>query len=161
MYDGLISSNVSAVQAAPLDPASSGTEFRRHVKRAFIRFGAGWASLIVAIAWAIVFPRHRFVPGLAFGLTCFAASLGLVEGVRALSKARSPLIPKGVPILVAVFPVLVGAFMAFLGAASAFASTVQFSRGRQLRRRGRILLPKVVPMRTWLATDAFQNSLPS
>ena len=102
MYDGLISSTVSAVQAAPLDPASSGTEFRRHAKRAFMRFGASLASSIVAIAWALVFPGHRLVPGLAFGLTGLAASLGLVEGVRALSKARSPQIPKGVPILVAV-----------------------------------------------------------
>jgi len=158
MYDGLISSSRSAAEPAPLlVPHSGETEFRRHAKRAFMRFGAASASLVVAIAWAVVFPRHRFVPGLAFGLTSFAASLGLVEGVRALSRARSRQIPKGVPILVAVFPVLGGIFMTLLGAASALSSTVQFSRGRQLRRRGRLLLPKVLPMRTWLTTDAFQG----
>ena len=161
MYDGLISSTGSAAEPPPLlVPHFGATEFRRHAKRAFMRFGAALALSIVAIAWVVVFPQHPFLPGLAFGLTCFVASLGLVEGVRALSKARSPQIPKGVPILVAVFPILCGAFMTLLGAACAFFSTVQFSRGRQLRRRGRILLPKVVPLRTWLAKDAFENGPP-
>jgi len=161
MYDGLISSTGSAAEPPPLlVPHFGATEFRRHAKRGFMRFGAALALSIVAIACAVVFPQHPFVPGLAFGLTCFVASLGLVEGVRALSKARSPQIPKGVPILVAVFPILCGAFMTLLGAACAFFSTVQFSRGRQLRRRGRILLPKVVPLRTWLAKDAFENGPP-
>ncbi len=160
MYDDSIRSTVPAQASRLSIQESLQTEFRRHAVRAFKVFGASVVLFILGGTIAAAFPELRILAGTAFGFAFLAACLGLVQGIRALSKPKARPIRIGLPILVVVFPIVGGVFMS-LGALSALLSTATLSRGRQLRRRGRVLLPKVMPMRTWLTADVFHDGMPS
>jgi hypothetical protein len=131
-------------EAAPEDGRVGG---RRSIKLAGIA-----AGLIVAAILA--FCTGMEGPAM-LGLVVYLAALlvafaGLVIGIRALVRiARSPR-PVGRRFTAAVIGAVIGnGIMSIGGAFLAFLATFAFSRGRQLRRFGKVLLPPVGAGGAW------------
>jgi hypothetical protein len=84
-----------------------------------------------------------------FGASALFAFTGLARGARAGLRSR----PRGARAVIreaAYF--LMNLIMVAIGAVAAFLSTVGFSRGRQLRRLGRVMLPDVIAGHAWSRT---------
>lgn len=118
--------------------------------------GSGRAAIalaavgVAAMVGAALEPRRIPVGVLLLAAAIFGAA-GLGLGIRALYKGNedrrrfSPILAA----MIAAGPVALGPLMVLLGAVGALVSTMQFSRGRQLRRRGAVLLPPVVAGGQW------------
>jgi hypothetical protein len=77
------------------------------------------------------------------------ALVGLFRGLVALAEPASPgSVTRNVVGIVCNFAMLA------LGATTAFFATMAFSRGRQIRRRGRLLLPRVTAGGDWASSGA-------
>src|SRR5262245_39349060 len=87
--------------------------------------------------------------GVGFGASALAAFTGVARATRAGFRSRKKGVRAGLR-EAAYF--LANLLMLAIGAFAAFLSTVGFSRGRQLRRHGRVLLPSVVAGRAWSRT---------
>ncbi|MBX3185503.1 MAG: ferritin-like domain-containing protein [Labilithrix sp.] len=115
--------------------------------RAAMLFGVAIACFIVAFV-AIAVTGVTAIGTVLFGASAIIALagaghavVGLVEGVSASAGAKSA----GAAVGLAV----INAGMTLLGAASALLSTMTFTRGRQIRSAGRILLPPVARGSAW------------
>jgi hypothetical protein len=114
-------------------------------------FAAGFAA--IGVAFAIFFCSDRLelnpttnlaralfvmgsvLPAALFAFGVLAAAVALVQ----MARGKVPRAP-GAAALLAVGPLLTGGFMTFLGAFFTLLSTIGFARGRQLRKRGKVLL---------------------
>ncbi len=96
----------------------------------------------------------RTLAFIACGLTAVLALAGCVRGLVAIGRAlgtRGEDAPGPAGYAGLVVLVLTNGLMVFLGALGTLLSTVTFTRGRQLRRHGRVLLPTVREGDLWAA----------
>jgi hypothetical protein len=111
------------------------------------------ATVLVA---ALVPPLVILVGFPGFGVASVLALVGVVRGLRGIVRtvrAREPGRTTR-PAMSALAALVVGnGMMAMLGALAALVSTMTFTRGRQLRRRGRVLLAPVRTGSAW-ATES-------
>jgi len=108
-------------------------------------FGVSLFSLMASAFIAIGVPEpFRLMP---FGATCAFAIVGVVFGIAALARGG---LKHGIGAIAAsLFFVVANLALANLGAFAAYVSTMSFSRGRQIRRRGKTLLPPVAEGDAW------------
>jgi len=137
--------SVAAVLAS--EAAAAAVAAARLRVRAAKLLGASVAAFFVSIGVAAALPRSSLaalpflvVAGVAFtgagyGATAFVKGLGAASGATGL--------------LTAVTVTLANLFMMALGALSALLTTITFTRGRQIRSVGRILLPPVADSDSW------------
>lgn len=85
---------------------------------------------------------------LGFGSSVVFAGWGIVRGVAPVFRAPAGSVGASALVVSSVLAVL-GLLMMTVGALAALASTFGFSRGRQLRRHGRVLLPPVREGDAW------------
>jgi hypothetical protein len=114
------------------------------------------ASIAIAVCGGIAATatESRQFGVLAFTAAALMAVSGAGLGIVALVALARGTIPfRWVGLGVALFGVVANGSMALFGALLALLSSVQFSRGRQLRRRGKVLLPVVARGDAW-ARDA-------
>jgi len=114
-----------------------------------VLLGVG-ASATEALGAPYVAPWVAFTGVVLFGVTTLVALFRTISGVVAFSreiytgKADAP---------VSLLAVLGNLMMAGFGMLVAYVSTVGFSRGRQLRRFGRVLLPDLRPSPDWATPE--------
>jgi hypothetical protein len=138
-------------------PASESTESERArppapARPRFSTLVALGASIFIAVCGGIAATATQLqgVGTAAFTAAALMAAVGAVLGVVALvGLARGTTAFGWSGLGVALFGVLANGGMALLGGLLALLSTVQFSRGRQLRRRGKVLLPSVERGDAW------------
>lgn len=145
--------------AAPFVPAAF--DLRRPVDSAarqrrwsLLASGAAMALATFSVIVAILLDGAGV--GGARGVISVGFGAATVAGVTAIGLAVSsvgvgPRDSSG--ILAAVVLAATGLFMTAMGAFAVFLSTVSFARGRQLRRRGRVLLPDIVGSDAWSSAD--------
>jgi hypothetical protein len=93
----------------------------------------------------------RWIGRIGFTLCALAALVGSVSAVGAWLRASAR--PKGTRAVLVNLGALAGnGAMLFVGAIGALLSTFGFSRGRQLRRFGRVMLPRVIGGHAWSHT---------
>jgi hypothetical protein len=148
--------DVQLPEMSPAAPVATATQPAAPPRR----FSAGWLFLLAAglllfggLAVGVAADSNTLL--LAAGsLSAVVALAGAIRGVAALIGARFS--PPGAPALRVPLTLLALAgnlAMASLGALAAFASTITFSRGRQLRRHGEVLLPPVTHGDAWTRPD--------
>ncbi|MFT3836751.1 MAG: ferritin-like domain-containing protein [Myxococcaceae bacterium] len=133
----------AAVIQLPIE--SRARQMRARGGLAFKLFGVALAGVF---ATGVISGRFEDVYrpfSIAFALFSLVAFAGFVQGIRALAAPGPGGSALGIGVLTALFPVLGGAFLTLIGVVLSLTTTADFSRGRQLRRRGRILLPPVAP----------------
>jgi hypothetical protein len=148
-----------------LEPATAKAgqpAWRRSARFAWKLFLFGVAGVVFIFASAIALARVP-MPRLfaivlsttAWGLTTALFALGVIWSVVALVRiARSKESGRGnVAVPLVVVPLLTGAFFSFWGAFITLWATVGFARGRQLRRRGKVLLPPIADSADWSRID--------
>jgi hypothetical protein len=132
------------VAAPPQDPRAG---VRRRILTSVAWLGgsvaAGVGAYFVAVANITPLGTAAF---LGAGLVALVGTVFGVRGLAAAAKAGSP--GMGV-VLLGVFATLANLGMTLLGAFAAFLSTLTFSRGRQLRKRGAVLLPPLARGDAW------------
>jgi hypothetical protein len=128
------------VRREPLDPEPRG---RRHLRKAWMALGIALVVALATFGALITFGNDRI--GLyGFGAAGLVALVGAGQGVTAIVRSFEPgARMTGMHRLGAVVAVLGNLFMVLAGSLRALLSTAQFSRGRQLRSRGRVLLAPV------------------
>lgn len=154
-------SDASAAAREPqlaLAPAASLRPWRR------AQFVARTAALSALCAWGagVVVPNVLDYPlrGTVTAILALIAALAVVvascAGVVTLIQFRRASVKpsRGEHIGMWILTTFFGLLFVFLGAMAALIATMGFSRGRQLRRFGKVLLPDVEPGDTW-------NDLPS
>jgi hypothetical protein len=153
------SSNPYAAPAAPVGTVGLAAEARpevtaarRRVRSAYITFGAAFGTFVLAIA--IAMGADRPLTTMSFAGVAMIAAIGAALGVVAMvSAARAR--PNGVGLVVAgVFATLLNFGMMAVGALAAWMTTWTFSRGRQLRSLGRVLLPPLANDDGWAEPTA-------
>jgi hypothetical protein len=137
----------AVADAESLDAAPDGGKRNRRwaLLHLLVSIALAGGTLLVAMSLEEVRPAAA-----GFAAAALVALVGLARGIASLVQAfRAP--GRAVPgrTWAVVFALLANGVMAFLGAAWAMLATVQFSRGRQLRRFGRVLLPRVAPGGAW------------
>jgi hypothetical protein len=138
------------VYAAP-DAASARSEvvasaarLRSRAAKLLLASVAGFVlSIVVSVA-----VRSSAVGSLAFLLAALCGMVGAGHGVAAFVKGLGAG-PGGTGVLASVSLTFGNLFMGGLGALSALLSTMAFTRGRQIRSVGRILLPPVESGDAW------------
>jgi len=122
-------------------------------------FGLSFLAVAFAVALAGLGAPDVMTALVGYGgLGLFAASI-LIAIVRAMVGFVALVRGEAVPgTLAAVVGNLVMAGFALLGTALAFLSTMAFSRGRQLRRFGRVLLPGLRSSTAWSDTTVLVES---
>ncbi len=145
------------IVVTPFPVESRALRFRRRSLTAIAVFGSG---IWVGLEGVYLGPRTSTTAFIAIGLFVAPALAGFVLAVRAFCSGGAGPIPKGLAALVVLYLAVGGLVMTLLGALLAFIASAEFSRGRQLRRRGRVLLPPVVPGTDWSARGKRFPSLP-
>ncbi len=146
--------DVSVTEPLPAQTNRSGpvdvSLFRLRGRRAIKAVVLAIALVVLGIVGESLGLRYRLALMLIFLGASVMAAFACVQAARALLVVRQvkPM-PLGFASVVALFPMLGGLFMAAVGALAAFFTTVQFTRGRQLRAFGRVLLPPVRPGTGW------------
>jgi hypothetical protein len=142
--DGAETTDLSPSAVAPL-PA-----WLMSASRSFTMFFAGIAGsfLTVVALGATGSPR---VGAIGFGVSTTLLLFGVVHAVVTLVRAAKAWRGQSGRLLVTVilFPLLSGLVLSLFGAVVTLWATTGFNRGRQLRRRGRVLLPRVVADDAW------------
>jgi hypothetical protein len=142
--------------AAPTTAIALDTDERAAVRRRMISALAWLGGSIAAsvVAFFVALADARPLGTIAFVGAAVVALVGLVMGVKSLALAAK-LKPASVGIvLLGTFATLGSFAMMSLGAFAAYLSTLTFSRGRQLRRRGRVLLPPLARGEEWARSHA-------
>jgi hypothetical protein len=121
---------------------------RRHARWAGILFGASLAMSAVTLLAAAIF-RLRVGASIGFGVAALLAAAGFFRGIAALLRAGQASRLTGGFAFAVVISMLANGFMSLLGALFALFATANFSRGRQLRRWGSVLLPPVSAGSAW------------
>src|SRR5258706_11494207 len=130
---------------APVVPA-----WRRTAKRALQLFAAGVGVVVASLAGGtLVQSRPVLVIGMLVATVLFLLGVGwsvvvMVRIARSHDPGRAAL-----GTAVALVSLVIGTLFSLFGAFIAFWATVGFARGRQLRRRGQILLPPVESGKGW------------
>jgi len=129
----------------PLDLEPGG---REHLRKAWIALGI---SVLGTLATAgIIAGFGSGLGAYGFGAVTLVAFVGAGRGVAAAVRAFGPASrASGLTRASALLAVLGNGFMVFLGSSAALISTMHFTRGRQLRRRGRVLLAPVESGAGW------------
>jgi len=157
MYEDSAVTDASAValQAEPSTAQAIGARpgdvslFHRRGRQAIRTFVLAIALLVVGVVFGAL--GLKYLAGLVFLTASVMSVFACARAVRAmLVVGQVKPMPLGFAGAVALFPMLGGLFMAAVGALFAFLSTATFTRGRQLRAFGRVLLPEVRPGAAWL-----------
>jgi hypothetical protein len=144
--------------AVPTPKASRrwSAEGGRNTRRRTVSLVLLFASFVVVVA-AIVFDRAveprpvTFVAGIASAMLAFA---GLAFAVMALRRdVRAEPAATAASLLASALAVFANLAMIGVGALTAFLSTLEFTRGRQLRRFGKILLPPMRSGSAWTRSE--------
>jgi hypothetical protein len=116
-------------------------------KRSAILFGVSLLGLVGSgiIAAATSGTTVALLP---FGATACVAVAGAVHAVAATARGGKPL-----GILASISLVLMNLGMGVLGLFGAWVSTITFTRGRQIRRLGKIMLPPIAAGDAWTKRD--------
>ncbi len=157
MADAVIESQEVAeapLAGARLDLAAPVAEppWRISSRRALTMFGAGFAGLALLLVAAWLFRNlHQRVVASALGGCTVIFAIALVRGVIAVRRMHrsDSKVPAGWMAAVMALPVVGGLVMTFFGTIVTALTTVGFARGRQLRRRGKVLLPEVAEGGAW------------
>ncbi|APR77381.1 Hypothetical protein A7982_02728 [Minicystis rosea] len=144
-----------SIDANPYDPPVDvapaihhGDGGRRQGALAVVHFVAAFGLIFVAFAAAALF-RERMVAAVGMSIVALIFLAGFFRGIVAMVQAaRAKQATLGFTLGVFVV-VLANGFMSWMGALLAMFATSGFSRGRQLRRFGRVLLPEVREGRAW------------
>jgi hypothetical protein len=126
-------------------------------------FGASMAMFALSFVLAVL-SVPRFVSVVGFSSASLLALFGIVLGARTLLRSNGAVgvNPLSAGAVVAnILAILANLGMTAVGAFTALMSTVDFTRGRQLRRFGRVLLPKVVSSPSWATWANVGATLPS
>jgi hypothetical protein len=140
----------SALEVAESPPAGPTVRSRTLKSLAWLggSMAAGVGAFFVALANATPLGTVAFLAAAAVAL------VGLVTGARGLAlAAKADGAGTGI-VALGVLATLANLGMTLLGAFAAFLSTLTFSRGRQLRRRGEVLLPPLARGEAWAAKPA-------
>lgn len=146
-----------AVAAAP-GPATLprlvwGTEVEawRSASRAALRmFALGILAAIVTLFVGSVVHGNNKVIAAGLGLSTVLLVLGVARAVVALRRIHRSATPTGwMPLWVTLFPLLAGGGLALFGGMLTLWAASGFARGRQLRKRGKLLLPPVAVGGAW------------
>lgn len=118
-------------------------------RRSFRLFGLGFGGIVLSLLVGTVAPQFVASAGLAASTGLLA--LGVGWGVTALVRiGRLDERGRGwMAALVVFLPVLAGSFFALVGAFLSIWAMAGFARGRQLRRRGKVLLAPVAAGAGW------------
>jgi hypothetical protein len=138
------------VGASPVaeNPIPATDDGREQGRRSFWLLAVAAIMLVGSVALAAA--TSSAAPLLGYPIALVVALAGMIVGIQSLARiARSPgPAPFGFTVAV-IFAVLANGFMSVGGAAAALFATLMFSRGRQLRRFGRVLLPPVGAGNAW------------
>lgn len=140
------------VESPPAAPPTS-RDVARHRSRALALLGVSVLVLLGGgvLAAGLDAPSALLLAGVAAVLVALAgagsAVLSLVTSARAASR------PSLGATLISVSAVVANLGMAGVGALTALLSTMTFTRGRQVRRLGKVLLPPVAPSDAWASAD--------
>jgi hypothetical protein len=164
----VVPGSVSGVQAAPVErPAQT----RRLTGGKLLALSLGMFALTLGVqsllmvgVRALVGDGPAFwgfatsiVGGVGYGSTVVLALLGAARSIAEL--ARAPVWRAGpYSVLTSVAIAVSSLVMVGLGILAALLSTFGFSRGRQLRRRGRVLLPPVQAGAAWVGSGFVPGS---
>jgi hypothetical protein len=110
-------------------------------------------ALTVLIA-SLVLPldaRQRALAAAGFGVSTAVAAAGFVSALWLMVRVLQRRLSGSLWRLVAAL--LGNGVMAFVGTLASFLSVVDFRRGRQIRRFGKVLLPPVVPGNDWAVSS--------
>lgn len=134
-------------EATPWAPSEVG---RKHGVGALLALPAAVLVGVVTIG-VMILAESTWVGVVGFGVATLITLVGAARGVMSVARqVRANRYESGGFIGVVVFFGVIGnGFMALVGALMTLMSTSAFSRGRQLRRFGRILLPPVSPGAAW------------
>jgi hypothetical protein len=145
--------HVYAAPGALPSRAAAATAAARLRTRAGKFLAASVAGFAIAFGVAVVAPP---IGSLTFLVAAAVAMVGAGHGIAALVKGLGAA-PGATGALAAVSLTFANLFMIGFGALSAVVSTMAFTRGRQIRSAGRILLPRVDDGDAW--TGAGLSSL--
>ena len=147
-----------ADEASPSSPTAAAT-MKRLRERALVCLAVGVVGPIPFFLLAAA-TDSRVVLGLGTSVTPIAALVGVHAAVRLVLARSAAGMAAGLGLVGDVVLVLVHLGMGAFGALATLASTVAFSRGRQIRARGATLLPPVEPGPRWLTADVGAASVP-
>src|SRR5438552_893054 len=129
--------------AEPTDRARVAASLR---KRSAALFGFSLLGLLGSIViGSLTNPSVALLP---LGATVCIALAGAVHAIASITKSRKPL-----AILGSASLAMMNLSMAAAGAFAAWLSTITFTRGRQMRRLGKILLPPLAAGDAWTKRD--------
>lgn len=148
MLDGPVAQNPYAppLDESPVDPGDDG---HSHGRRAIAALALS-VLLVVVTFVSMAMGRWTALAIVGFAAGMITAGVGFVTGLVSLSRIARSTTPAAPGFTVAVvFAMLANGAMVAFGALLAFLATFGFSRGRQLRRFGRVLLPPVQAGNDW------------
>jgi hypothetical protein len=145
-----------AERAPPEQPA-----WRRSGRRALWLFAMGVAGFLLTIG-AMVLVKNNIVVAVGFGISTALFVLGFAWSIAAFVRiARSDDRGRvGLGMAVVLLPMLTGAAFSLYGALLTVMATYGFARGRQLRRRGKVLLPPLESGAGWARLDLAVSATP-
>lgn len=147
--------------SAPVPAAEAEPAWRQSARGARNAVRAGFVAFAVTILSAMLSSKAPEIFGSIAMFTALAALLAvIVAGVRSLIALYGMATGEGRVAYAAPLESIFIVFMAGFGLFIAFMSTFAFSRGRQLRKRGKLLLPPVEPGGGW-AKLGLNAALPS
>lgn len=109
--------------------------------------GLLFAAAVAAFAWVVTADLGRSAMLSRLAVPILTAAVGVFFSARAIrfaARAKST-----IGVAASILTLLVNYGMMFFGGLIVLSSTFAFTRGRQLRRFGRVLLPEVVPGDSW------------
>lgn len=149
MSNESLQSDLYAVPVATPQEKVAERDGERAGRRALQHLGVAVLLFVTTFAAAIA-TESSVVGAVGFGAAMLAALTGAASGILSLvqSARSSTRAAQGFTVTV-VLAVLGNGFMTAVGALAALVATFGFSRGRQLRRFGRVLLPRVDAGGAW------------
>lgn len=149
MTDHAIAPNPYTPPTAAAIPLESHPDGQSDRRGAFKLLAASVGIFGLTVAAMALF--QSATPGpIGFGVASLVGLLGFGRAILSLVRsARSPGPAETGFTGTVVLALLASGFMAGFGALAALMSTMTFSRGRQLRSLGRVLLPRVEPAPAW------------
>ncbi len=152
--------SIYAPPATTPAPTAPRTSDLRHRALALLLAGVVLPFAVIGLGMSIDESRHVLVLGLAIPTTF--AVLGIATCAKLYARrAQTEPRPSRLTKLGDVALVLAHLGMAVLGAFATLLSTLQFTRGRQIRSHGRTLLPRIDAGPRWLTASVGAPRVPS
>ena len=152
---------VSAQVVEPIPAKAEQPTWRRSAKRALKLFAMGVGGVLVTIG-ATMLVQKNVVSAVGMGISTALFVLGVgwsivtvVRIARSDDQGR-----EGLGMAVVLLPMLTGAVFSVFGAFLTLWATMGFARGRQLRRRGKVLLPPLESGAGWARLDLAVSATP-